>query len=208
MSAPEQSIGRRPGFVAGFAMAVAFFTRIPIGTPAEADWQLAQAAWAFPLVGAGVGAVAAFVFVIAQLIGLGDWPAALLAVTASLVLTGALHEDGLADSADGLFGGADRDRRLAIMRDSRLGTYGACALAMSEGRIPWVAATTCRRLRVLAPFRWRLARSSAAACLAKARASMTAPMNSDRSAVTSPIVSDSTWAMKSSRMRLQIDWGR
>jgi adenosylcobinamide-GDP ribazoletransferase len=133
MSAPEQSIGRRPGFVAGFAMAVAFFTRIPIGTPAEADWQLAQAAWAFPLVGAGVGAVAAFVFVIAQLIGLGDWPAALLAVTASLVLTGALHEDGLADSADGLFGGADRDRRLAIMRDSRHGTAGVLALVFSIG---------------------------------------------------------------------------
>ena len=131
MSAPEQSIGRRPGFVAGFAMAVAFFTRIPIGTPAEADWQLAQAAWAFPLVGAGVGAVAAFVFVIAQLIGFGDWPAALLAVTASLVLTGALHEDGLANSADGLFGGADRDRRLAIMRDSRHGTFAVLALVLS-----------------------------------------------------------------------------
>jgi adenosylcobinamide-GDP ribazoletransferase len=131
MSAPEQSIGRRPGFVAGFAMAVAFFTRIPIGTPAEADWQLAQAAWAFPLVGAGIGAVAAFVLLIAQLIGLGDWPAALLAVTAGLLLTGALHEDGLADSADGLFGGVDRDHRLAIMRDSRHGTFAVLALVLS-----------------------------------------------------------------------------
>ena len=112
-------------------MAVAFLTRIPVGDRRRGRWQLAEAAWAFPLVGAGIGAVAAFVFLVAQLIGLGDWPAALLAVTAGLVLTGALHEDGLADSADGLFGGGDRDRRLAIMRDSRHGTFAVLALVLS-----------------------------------------------------------------------------
>ena len=79
------------------------------GRPAEAAGRLAEAAWAFPLVGAGIGAVAAVVFLVAQLLGLGDWPAALLAVLAGLLLTGALHEDGLADTADGLFGGSDRD---------------------------------------------------------------------------------------------------
>ncbi len=112
-------------------MAVAFFTRIPIGAPGEANWPLAESAWAFPLVGAGIGAVAAFVFLGAQLIGLGDWPSALLAVLGGLLLTGALHEDGLADTADGLFGGGDRDRRLAIMRDSRHGTFAVLALALS-----------------------------------------------------------------------------
>jgi adenosylcobinamide-GDP ribazoletransferase len=130
MNAPRRS-GRRPGFVAGFAMAITFFTRIPVARPAADEWPLAEAAWAFPLVGAGIGAVAAFVFLAAQLVGLGDWPSALLAVLGGLLLTGGLHEDGLADTADGLFGGSDRDRRLAIMRDSRHGTFAVLALVLS-----------------------------------------------------------------------------
>jgi adenosylcobinamide-GDP ribazoletransferase len=85
------------------------------------------------LVGAGVGAVAGGVFLTAELIGLGDGLAALLAILAGLVVTGALHEDGLADAADGLFGGGDRQRRLAIMRDSRHGTFAVLALVMSVG---------------------------------------------------------------------------
>ena len=66
-----------------------------------------------------------------QMLGLGDWPAAVLAVFASIVLTGALHEDGLADTADGLIGGRDREQRLAIMHDSRHGTFGVIALVLS-----------------------------------------------------------------------------
>jgi adenosylcobinamide-GDP ribazoletransferase len=127
----EQSTRRRGGFVANFAAAVAFFTRIPVATPADAGWSLAEAIWAFPLVGAGIGAVVAVVFLIAQVIGLSDWLAALLAILAGLLLTGALHEDGLADSVDGLFGGSDRERRLAIMRDSRHGTFAVLALLLS-----------------------------------------------------------------------------
>ena len=88
-------------------------------------------AWAFPLVGAGIGAVAAFVLLVAQLIGLGDWLSALLAVLAGLLLTGAIHEDGLADTADGALGGHDRNSRLAIMHDSRHGTYGVLAIVLT-----------------------------------------------------------------------------
>ncbi len=131
MSTPERSARRRAGVAGGFGIAVAFFTRIPVSAMPGAKWSLADAAWAFPLVGAGIGAVAAFVFLAAQLIGLGDWPSALLAVLAGILLTGALHEDGLADTADGLFGGSDRDRRLAIMRDSRSGTFAVLALVLS-----------------------------------------------------------------------------
>jgi len=116
---------------AGFAVATAFFTRIPVATPACPLERLADAAWAFPLVGAGIGGVAAFAFLLVQLFGLGDWPAAVLAVLAGIVLTGALHEDGLADTADGLIGGKDRDARLAIMRDSRHGTFGVLAIVLS-----------------------------------------------------------------------------
>jgi adenosylcobinamide-GDP ribazoletransferase len=129
MTDPDRVSRRRPGFGA----AVGFLTRIPVGPPAGTDWQLADAAWAFPLVGAGIGAVAAFVFLVAQLTGLGDWLPALLAVLAGLLLTGAIHEDGLADAADGLLGGPDRERKLAIMRDSRHGTYGVLAIVLSVG---------------------------------------------------------------------------
>ena len=120
-----------PRFIAGVAAATAFFTRIPVTTPARCAGRLADAAWAFPLVGAGIGGVAAFAFLLVQLLGLGDWLAALIAVLAGLALTGALHEDGLADAADGLIGGHDREERLAIMRDSRHGTFGVLAIVLS-----------------------------------------------------------------------------
>jgi adenosylcobinamide-GDP ribazoletransferase len=119
------------GIFAGFAVATAFFTRIPVPTSAYRPERIADAAWAFPLVGAGIGGVAAFAFLLSELFGLGDWPAALLTVLASIVLTGALHEDGLADAADGLIGGHDRDQRLVILRDSRHGTFGVVAIVLS-----------------------------------------------------------------------------
>jgi len=119
------------GLFAGFAAATAFFTRIPIVASRCGAVRLADGVWAFPLVGAGIGAVAASAFFLAQLLGLGDWPAALLAVLVGLVLTGALHEDGLADTADGLIGGHDPETRLAIMRDSRHGTFGVTAIVLS-----------------------------------------------------------------------------
>jgi adenosylcobinamide-GDP ribazoletransferase len=117
--------------LADFAAATAFLTRIPAPRPVDHAGLLADAAWAFPLVGAGIGAVSALVFLLAQMLRLGDWPAALVAVLAGLALTGALHEDGLADTADGFFGGHDREQRLAIMSDSRHGTFGVLAIVLS-----------------------------------------------------------------------------
>ena len=89
---------------------------------------IARALWAFPLAGALVGAVGATVFALSSRI---PALAATLAVAAMLLVTGALHEDGLADTADGLGGGHTRERALEIMRDSRLGTYGALALMLT-----------------------------------------------------------------------------
>src|SRR5712691_2784919 len=131
MSGPDDSCRHPLGFFTAFAAATAFFTRLPVDRSAGSAWQLADAAWAFPLVGAGIGAVAAFAFLLAQLVGLGDWPAALLSVLSGLALTGALHEDGLADTADGFSGGRDREAKLAIMRDSRQGTFGMLAIVLS-----------------------------------------------------------------------------
>lgn len=111
--------------------AIRFLTVVPTphadGAPAP-DW-LARAMKYFPLVGAGIGVASAMVFVIAchiwsPLIG------AILAVTTSLALTSALHEDGLADTADAFGGGWTIEKRLAIMKDSRIGTYGALALGL------------------------------------------------------------------------------
>jgi adenosylcobinamide-GDP ribazoletransferase len=119
------------GIFAGFAAATTFFTRIPVAAQASHVEPLAEGAWAFPLVGAGIGGVAALAFLLVQMLGLGDWPAAVLAVLAGVVVTGALHEDGLADTADGLIGGHDRDQRLAIMRESQHGTYGVVAIVLS-----------------------------------------------------------------------------
>jgi adenosylcobinamide-GDP ribazoletransferase len=118
------------GIFTEFAVATAFFTRLPVAPPPCRAERIAAAAWAFPLIGAGIGGVAALAFLLLQLLGLGDWPTAVLAVLASILLTGALHEDGLADTADGLIGGHDREQRLAIMRDSRHGTFGVVAIVV------------------------------------------------------------------------------
>ena len=113
---------------------MSFCTRLPLLQTAPVEGcDIARASWAFPIIGAVVGGAGALVYWTAFGIGLPPPPAAALALAATLVVTGCLHEDGLADTMDGFGGGggADRARKLEIMRDSRLGTYGASALAMS-----------------------------------------------------------------------------
>ena len=95
------------------------------------DGAVARGAWAFPLAGFVVGLIAVVVYAIAHALVLFPWPAAALAIAATLLVTGCLHEDGLADTVDGFGGGDTRERKLDIMRDSRIGTYGVCALAIS-----------------------------------------------------------------------------
>jgi adenosylcobinamide-GDP ribazoletransferase len=120
-------------FSVQFLTATAVLTRLPVGVGAIEPGAVAAASWAFPLVGAGIGGIAGMVYAGAQLAGCSDPIAALLALAAGAGLTGALHEDGLADTADGFGGGHDRDRKLAIMHDSQHGTYGILALLLSLG---------------------------------------------------------------------------
>src|SRR3979409_1783992 len=110
--------------LAELRVAVAFYTR----TQGAAH---ARAAWAAPLVGVLIGALGALAYWIAYRLNLPALVAATLAVGATLLLTGCLHEDGLADTADGFGGGATRAQILDIMRDSRIGTYGALALGIA-----------------------------------------------------------------------------
>jgi adenosylcobinamide-GDP ribazoletransferase len=134
-------IGARIG---EFSASIHFLTRLPLprhdavaapgvagAAGASAGANLAQAAWAFPLAGFVVGLIAALAYLVADRLVLFSWPAAALAVAATLLVTGALHEDGLADTADGFGGGDTRERKLEIMRDARIGTYGVCALIIA-----------------------------------------------------------------------------
>ncbi len=120
-----------PAPLKGFRAAFVFLTRVPVGGApySEADWRWSAAH--FPLVGALVGAAVGWVDVTLQ--PLGPWAAAILAVAASLMITGALHEDGLADTCDALGGAHSREKVFAILKDSRIGVFGGCALVVSIG---------------------------------------------------------------------------
>ncbi len=119
-----------PGWRYDVRVSMAFLTRFPFEAPALAPGGLADAVRGFPIVGAVLGFGGGLVYALAEGIGLPPAIGAMLAVFTLIVATGALHEDGLADTADGL-GGRDRERRLAIMHDSRIGTFGVLALIAS-----------------------------------------------------------------------------
>ncbi|KQW28757.1 cobalamin synthase [Rhizobium sp. Root274] len=117
------------------ARAISFLSRFPVPNRyfANHDGTLSQTVAAFPLAGLLITLPAATLL---GLLALADAPplvAVLLSLTVQVMVTGALHEDGLTDTADGLGGGRDRERALAIMKDSRIGTYGALALILSVG---------------------------------------------------------------------------
>ena len=127
-----------------FLVAVQFLTRLPVPPVRgfESSW-LSRSARYFPLVGALVGLIGAGVWWLSSLcfppsvaVGLG--------LSASLLLTGALHEDGFADACDGFGGGASRESILAIMKDSRIGAYGAIGVAMMLG-LKWVTLASLPR---------------------------------------------------------------
>jgi adenosylcobinamide-GDP ribazoletransferase len=127
--------------LASFLLTLTFFTRLPLperlSNKITRDHQLGDAMAMFPVVGLLIGCALAFVWTI--LIQLTPSPiAAGLVIATGLILTGALHEDGFADCADGLGGSSNREKALEIMRDSRIGTYGGAALIFSIG-LRWAA---------------------------------------------------------------------
>jgi len=135
--APDQNGGWLPGLGAWWKdleVAAAFLTRLPIRLSDSSGMSaLAGAARCFPLVGLGVGLLCGIFYALAIALDLPPLLAAIIAVAATVAATGALHEDGLADTVDGFGGGANRDRKLQIMRDSRIGTYGVIALVLALG---------------------------------------------------------------------------
>lgn len=114
-----------------FLLALGFFTRIPVSSLVdfqEAD--LNHSVKYFPLIGCIVGLIGVAAFYLAMQVFTHP-VAVLISMAATIFATGAFHEDGLADSADGLGGGWGREQVLTIMQDSRLGTYGAIALFLA-----------------------------------------------------------------------------
>ena len=114
-----------------FREQASFFTglKLDVGIP---RWHLADVLPVLPFIGAGVGLAAGLVFAVVRGVSGPGWLAAVLAVGAAVLITRALHEDGLADTADGLGPhGLEPERRLEIMRDSRNGTFGVLAIALS-----------------------------------------------------------------------------
>lgn len=112
--------------------ALGLLTRLPVSV--DTDWTTkrgAASAWAYPVAGIVIGGLAVIVGLLALAMGLpvGFVAAAMLA--AQIIITGAMHEDGLADSCDGLWGGWDVERRLEIMKDSHIGVYGVLGLILS-----------------------------------------------------------------------------
>lgn len=124
----------RFGLIEQLALGLVFLTRLPIRLRgALPDDAVARAAWSFPLVGALVGLAGTGAAIAADALGLPPLASALLALAATMAMTGALHEDGLADTADGLGGGRTREQKLEIMKDSRIGSYGVLALIVGVG---------------------------------------------------------------------------
>ncbi len=121
---------------AGFAL----LTRLPLRASEAALSRGARAAWSWPLVGAALGGLAGGAAVVLLALGLPASLTAGICLTLSAVMTGALHEDGLADTVDGFWGGWEPARRLEIMKDSHIGSYGVLALILSLG-LRWSALT-------------------------------------------------------------------
>ncbi len=117
------------------ATALALLTRLPVKAQFNRS---ARAAWAYPLAGAALAGLAALPTYGLLWLGVSPLIAAVVFIAAVVIMSGAMHEDGLADAADGLWGGWDIARRLEIMKDSRIGAYGVIALCLSLA-LRWLA---------------------------------------------------------------------
>ncbi len=109
---------------------VMFFTRLPVKTVDDDTFDFTRALRAAPLAGLVVGGCGGGVFAVSSALGIAGMAASTLAVMAMVALAGGLHEDALADVADGFGGGTSVERKLEIMRDSTIGAYGACAIVL------------------------------------------------------------------------------
>ncbi len=146
--APRPTNDNRPpaaalSFGDDLLMGVRFYSRLPTGNTPHRRPSLDRMALTLPLASVVIGAIPVAVLLVLEWLGTPTFFAAVIAVAALVIVTGAMSEDALADAADGLFGGATIEQRLEIMKDSRHGTYGVAAIAVLLGaRIAAVGSVT------------------------------------------------------------------
>ena len=132
--APSSDENDNTGILGDIYRCTVFLTRLPAPAwPVAQRGTLAEASWAFALPGIAVATIGGLVYAASMALSFPPLVGALLALAAMAIATGGLHEDGLADLADGAWGGGTPERRLEIMSDSRIGTYGTIALILSFG---------------------------------------------------------------------------
>jgi adenosylcobinamide-GDP ribazoletransferase len=122
-----------PNFADDLLMGVRFYSRLPTGNSPHQRPSLNRIALTLPLTSVVIGIPPVAVLLLLEWAGVPTFFAAVIAVAAMVIATGAMSEDALADAADGLFGGQTIEQRLDIMKDSRHGTYGVCAIALLLG---------------------------------------------------------------------------
>lgn len=125
----------RPSIIRDTILSLGFLSRLPLASrwfEGSSD-SLKESVRAFPLAGAILGTLAGIALFICDYLGLPALACSFVAVGALIAMTGALHEDGLGDTADGFFGAAAPERRLEIMKDSRIGTFAALTLIIFIG---------------------------------------------------------------------------
>jgi adenosylcobinamide-GDP ribazoletransferase len=155
--------------VSGLSTAVGFYTRVPVRAATSGAGDLAAAAPWFPVVGAAIGLTVAGVYA-----GLGAFLPGMLAATVAVavgaLLTGAFHEDGLADVADAFGGGWTVERRLEILADPRLGTFGVMAVAIAMlARVTAIATLDSPAALALLPAAHALSRAPAVVLMRRQR---------------------------------------
>lgn len=145
---PAFTIARDVSPRSELAAAFILLTRVRLPSTTAEAVPIARCVWALPIVGAVAGALGAATYYACSLTGIPSAVSAVWSLAVMVLFTGALHEDGLADTADGLGGGRSRERKLEIMRDSRIGNFGAIALVLSLAARGTAIAVLVHPLRV------------------------------------------------------------
>ena len=151
MSGNDKTSSQNTFCLTHIRVALALLTRLPLPHPPfDASKPAAHAAWAYPLVGVVIASLNLGLTLSAIWLGLPVSLATLLGLLGGIMCTGAMHEDGLADCADGFWGGWTSERRLEIMKDSQIGTYGVLVLLVSIG-LRWQALTLLMEAEAFLP---------------------------------------------------------
>lgn len=189
-ASPDSHSGH--GLLADLVAAISFFTRLPVRARMSGDHgppDMSRIARVVPIVGLIIGVISALVALSAWSAGLPAFACGLLALGAAALLTGAMHEDGLADVADGFGGGWSRERKLEIMKDSRIGSFGVVALVVVLGLEAALIADILGRAGPIAAFAAILAAATLSRVAALAPMALLPPARSDGLAAAAGAVS-------------------